>query len=379
MEELISRTNRGGLELLYSGSIQKLSNWGKWNNRNVVLSMSRDSRYEILYNKDKTPKNVRTVRLSSRSTVQSMEKDGLVFQVVNEPEATPYKFKVQNRKERLVWVKKLKEILTSLRGLDSPRTSKVRTDLDVTVSDGVGTPMSSISSVDMSSNDLVTPRMVSVEDAERDRKRGWSLSQLVEEIKNQKKGGRTKKKKLILKDHYLNGVCYRNSFQGKKMVEWLIENGFEKNRVNAAKLVQSMIDRGMVNHVEQIGKAFEDNSELFTFTEDHMVKLQNLKKLMKRMHYHVEELDLQIHQLENNQDSTWERAMRIDREAGDQQFESMCTSCSSERVFHNHVIHLTNTRFVVKSPNSLLSYSIHARTHRYNMRSLLWSSVSGFS
>ena len=103
MEELISRTDKG--KLLYSGSIQKLSNWGKWNNRNVVLSMSRDSRYEILYNKDKTPKNVRTVRLSSRSTVQSMEKDGLVFQVVNEPEATPYKFKVQNRKERLVWVK----------------------------------------------------------------------------------------------------------------------------------------------------------------------------------------------------------------------------------------------------------------------------------
>ena len=88
-----------------------------------------------------------------------------------------------------------------------------------------------------------------------------------------------------------------------------------------------MIDRGMVNHVEQIGRAFEDNSELFTFTEDHMVKLQNLKKLMKRMHYHVEELDLQIHQLENNQDSTWDRARRIDREAGDQQFESMCTIC----------------------------------------------------
>ena len=72
---------------MYSGSIQKLSNWGKWNNRNVVLTVSRDSRYEILYNKDKTPNNVRTVRLSRRSTVQSMEKDGLVFQVVNEPRA----------------------------------------------------------------------------------------------------------------------------------------------------------------------------------------------------------------------------------------------------------------------------------------------------
>ena len=124
MEELISRTDKG--KLLYSGSIQKLSNWGKWNNRNVVLSMSRDSRYEILYNKDKTPKNVRTVRLSSRSTVQSMEKDGLVFQVVNEPEATPYKFKVQN--QRNVAGKKLKEILTPLRRTNSPRTSKTITN-----------------------------------------------------------------------------------------------------------------------------------------------------------------------------------------------------------------------------------------------------------
>jgi len=136
-----------------------------------------------------------------------------------------------------------------------------------------------------------------------------------------------RRKKMVLKDHYLNGVCYKNSFQGKKIVEWLIRNGFEKNRVDAVKLVQTMCDRGMVNHVEQIGRSFEDSAELFVFTEDHMLKLQNLKKLMKRMHYHVEELDLQIHQLENNQDSTWTRARRIDREAGDMQFESMCTIC----------------------------------------------------
>ena len=334
MLELRSRLSNGGLDLLYSGSIQKLSNWGKWNNRNVVLTKSRDSRFEISYNKDKSPSSVRTVRLSSRSTVQSMEKDGLVFQVVPEPESTPYKFRVQNRKERLVWVKKLKEILTSLRGL-SPRRSKVMATLDVTSRggsmssiDGTVSNLSGIQS-DTSSNDLATPRgmTVSVEDAEQDRKRGWSLDQLVEEIKNQKKDGRTKKKKCILKNHYRNGVCYRNCFSGKRIVEWLIQNGFEKNRADAASLVQNMIDRGMVNHVDQIGRPFEDNSELFVFTESHVVKLQNLKKLMKRMHYHVEELDLQIHQLENNQDSTWNRARRIDREAGDQQFESMCTIC----------------------------------------------------
>ena len=131
--------------------------------------------------------------------------------------------------------KKLKEILTSLRGLtQQPENEQNHYRFRC---HGIhefygwnGNTSVEHSSSDISSNDLVTPRMVSVEDAEQDRKRGWSLSQLVEEIKNQKKGGRTKKKKLILKDHYLNGVCYRNSFQGKKIVEWLIQNGFEKNR-----------------------------------------------------------------------------------------------------------------------------------------------------
>jgi hypothetical protein len=183
MEELRSRLFHGGLEVLYSGSIQKMSNWGKWNNRNVCLTKSRDSRYEISYNKDKSPLSVSTVRLSSRSTVQSMEKDGLVFQVVPEPAATPYKFKVQNRKERLVWVKKLKEILMSLRGLSSPGKVKpptTPTNLSITVlggmssADEMGSPMSSLQSVDGDSH-LVTPRMTSLADAEQDRKRGWSL------------------------------------------------------------------------------------------------------------------------------------------------------------------------------------------------------------
>lgn len=352
MEDLLKRIRKAeGVTVVHFSPLKKSNGWRKWKTRNVVLARrdaevlldeSEDEEdrgrashsgasqkrtcYEIYYTKAKDDSSdVTQIELSSASVVKSVADDRLntVFLVQVKPDGKyGLKFAAPNSKDKLIWIQKLRECIASM-----TRERRLSTDDEMLTRSPLHSPVmgsrKSFSHSDASASDIgMLASSKSMADL-RDKNvvRGFSLNQLAHEIKLQRG-----KKQCLLRDNYRNSTVYRDSFGGAELIDWLIRNGFESNRRTALDLGQSMIASGLISHVSYMGKNLEDsNDQLYHLLESHETKLLSLKKMTKRLHHHVEELDLQMHQIENTQETTLQRARLIDRESDDMHFNSTLT------------------------------------------------------